>query len=231
METKICSKCKEEKGICEFGLKRSDCKICRKKYGKEYYFNNKKFLLEKQSNYIKDNHEKILERKKIHYQKYKEKILEEKKEYYTKTKDYILEKRKDYHNNNYDKISLYKKIYYQKNKNKINQYYKIKYKNDELYKLGKLIRRRVFDYVTLNYDNNVKTFDIVGCSPEFLKEYLEQKFTEGMFWELMGQHIHIDHIIPLSSANTEDEVYKLCHYTNLQPLWAFDNLSKGSKIL
>ena len=76
-----------------------------------------------------------------------------------------------------------------------------------------------------------KTFDIVGCSPEFLKEYIENKFTEGMSWVLMGKHIHIDHIIPLSSAKTEEDVYKLCHYTNLQPLWAEDNLKKSSKII
>ena len=72
---------------------------------------------------------------------------------------------------------------------------------------------------------------MVGCSPEFLKDHIENQFTEGMSWELMGKYIHIDHRIPLSSAKSEEEVYKLCHYTNLQPLWAEDNLSKGSKIL
>jgi hypothetical protein len=42
---------------------------------------------------------------------------------------------------------------------------------------------------------------------------------------------HIDHIIPLASAKTEEEMIKLCHYTNLQPLWAIENMSKGSKII
>ena len=56
------------------------------------------------------------------------------------------------------------------------------------------------------------------------------KFTTGMSWENRNEW-HIDHKIPLSSAKTEEEIYELCHYTNLQPLWAFDNLSKGNKIL
>lgn len=72
----------------------------------------------------------------------------------------------------------------------------------------------------------------MGCSSEFLKEYLEKQFTEKMSWENHGFYgWHIDHIVPLSSAKTEEEVYKLCHYTNLQPLWAEDNLKKGDKIL
>jgi hypothetical protein len=51
-----------------------------------------------------------------------------------------------------------------------------------------------------------------------------------MSWDNHGEW-HIDHIIPLSSAKNESDLYKLFHYTNLQPLWAFDNLSKGNKII
>mgnify|MGYP002132731409 FL=1 len=49
-----------------------------------------------------------------------------------------------------------------------------------------------------------------------------------MTWDNYGDW-HIDHIIPLNSAQTEEDLYKLCHYSNLQPLWALDNLKKGSK--
>jgi hypothetical protein len=74
-----------------------------------------------------------------------------------------------------------------------------------------------------------KTFEIVGCTPKFLKEHLETKFVDSMNWDNRSEW-HIDHIIPLSSAKTEDELYKLCHYTNLQPLWAKDNLKKSNKV-
>jgi hypothetical protein len=61
-------------------------------------------------------------------------------------------------------------------------------------------------------------------------EYLGDLFTEKMNWDNYGKW-HVDHIIPLSSANTEEEIYKLCHYTNLQPLWAEDNIKKSNKII
>jgi hypothetical protein len=77
-----------------------------------------------------------------------------------------------------------------------------------------------------------KTKELLGCSIQEFKIYLESKFREGMSWDNYGKYgWHIDHIIPCSSFDLKDiEQQKICfHYTNLQPLWAKDNLSKGNK--
>ena len=93
------------------------------------------------------------------------------------------------------------------------------------------MRSRLSSYLKLhNITKKNKTFEIVGCTPIELKEHLEKQFVSGMTWENRNLW-HIDHIIPLSSAKTEEELYKLCHYTNLQPLWAEENLKKSNKII
>lgn len=209
METKICSKCGDEQDLCFFQKDKSkkdgyrpDCKSCCKEYSDLNYYRFKERNSNYKKNVRKNNPEKFAEREKI------------------------------YRLNNPDKVKLRRKTYYENNKEKQFKYVRERKKIDPIFKLSNNIRRRINIFLSLNdITKKNKTFDIVGCSPEFLKEYLEKQFTEGMSWELMGQHIHIDHIIPLSSATTEEEVYKLCHYTNLQPLWAKDNLSKGKKIL
>ena len=78
------------------------------------------------------------------------------------------------------------------------------------------------------------TFDLIGCSSEFLRNHLKSQFTEGMTWENYGYYgWHIDHIKPCASFDLSDiEQQKLCfHYSNLQPLWAKDNMKKRNKII
>ena len=79
--------------------------------------------------------------------------------------------------------------------------------------------------------NCKSTLDMLGCSIDFLKQYISNKFEKNMSWDNYGLYgWHIDHIIPLSSAKNKEELEKLCHYSNLQPLWAKDNLQKSNKI-
>ena len=93
------------------------------------------------------------------------------------------------------------------------------------------LRNRINTMVKRNQaKKHTSTLKLIGCSVQFLKRHLQKQFKEGMEWDNYGEW-HIDHIKPLSlfDLTQEEEQRKACHYTNLQPLWAFDNLSKGNK--
>lgn len=75
-----------------------------------------------------------------------------------------------------------------------------------------------------------KTVEILGCSFEEFRTHMERQFTKGMSWDLISK-IHIDHIIPISSAKTGEDVVRLFHFSNLRPLWAVDNMKKGARII
>ena len=94
-----------------------------------------------------------------------------------------------------------------------------------------IMRRRVLEALK-KYDkrNKKHTFEYVGCNLQELREHLEKQFNNGMTWDNQGDW-HIDHIRPCASfdLSKEEERHKCFHFTNLQPLWAFDNLSKGAK--
>ena len=70
----------------------------------------------------------------------------------------------------------------------------------------------------------------MDCSFEEFKLHLESQFDDKMNWENQGTYWHMDHIIPISSAETEEDVYRLNHYKNFQPLYWEDNLKKSNKI-
>lgn len=127
-------------------------------------------------------------------------------------------------------LKKYRKDNWDKILSQINIRDKQRTKNDILYNLKKRMRCRIHSFLkTKNITKENKTFKIVGCSPQELKEHLEKQFVSGMTWE-NRINWHIDHIIPLSSAGTIEEFYTLCHFTNLQPLWIEDNLKKSNKI-
>jgi hypothetical protein len=110
------------------------------------------------------------------------------------------------------------------------EYWKRRAKQDPMCALKSLVRRRVlFAFSNHGYPKDSNTSEMLGCDYATLKHHLESQFTPGMTWGNRGEW-HIDHRIPLASASNESELIGLCHYTNLQPLWAKDNLSKGAKM-
>jgi len=161
---------------------------------------------------------------------------EYRRQYYLKNKERTLAVNKLWSKNNIEKKRSIWRTYYYKNSKKLNQI-KIKYRNevyakDPYFRLYTCIRTRI-NKVIKNNIKCKKTLNLLGIpNVKFLKKYLESKFKDGMTWEKRGL-IHIDHIIPCASFDLKDpkQQAKCFHYTNLQPLWAKENLSKGAKIL
>lgn len=151
------------------------------------------------------------------------------RKYNKENKDVISEKQKIYRKNNRDYFNLKNKEWNKKTKN-ASKYQKNRLINDDFFRfknrLRTLIRNSIKKY---KYSKKSKTFNILGCSFEEFKVYIENQFKEGMNWGNHGKW-HFDHIIPLATAKTEEDIIKLNHYTNFQPLWAKDNLKKHNKL-
>jgi hypothetical protein len=235
---KVCTICQEEKVLQDFTFEKGNKKDGRRASCKEC-------CRKKNAEYIKANPDKKLESDKKSYEKLKEKKLAQKKEYYIKKKEEILLKRKEYHSNNKEKISLKNKEYRAANLEKLKEYnreYQRKYAKILSGKRKQLVnstplrqfkeRIRLLTkgaFYRLKQDKRFNTHSILGADWETVKEHFISQFKDGMTWEaFIAGEIHVDHIQPLASAKTEEELIALCHYTNLQPLWCLDNLSKGA---
>ncbi|MCL5073493.1 MAG: hypothetical protein M1308_21760 [Actinobacteria bacterium] len=123
----------------------------------------------------------------------------------------------------------YRKLNGKKIDDRIKRWRKEKKKIDPIFKLRFIIQSRINSiYKAIKLKKKNKSKELIGCDYKTLKKHLEKQFLEGMNWDNHGEW-HIDHIIPLCRAKTEIELKKLCHYKNLQPLWALDNLKKSKK--
>ena len=204
---KKCTTCNIEKELTEFNKHkktkdglRGNCKSCQKDYHKKYRKANEKQIKEYNKKWYHANRE----HHKEYYKANEEKIKEYKKEHKKANKEHY----KEYHK----------------------EYKKERRKVDPLFKMKDNLRNRTFKaFKNKGYCKTSKTQEMLGVNWKICKAHIERQFEKGMNWDNQGGW-HIDHIIPLASAKTEKELIKLCHYSNLQPLWAVDNIIKSAKI-
>jgi hypothetical protein len=227
---KLCRCCNIEKGVIEFDKGRNQCKECRREHNKQYqkiykenntekvkssskrWFDNNK---EKRKQYQKDNPEISKKANKKWRGNNLEKSKEISKNYYGNNKEKVIENNKKYYLNNKDKVNL-----------RLNKYYKNRRDLDPVFKLKISIKNLIRDKIrNCGFTKNSKTYEILGISYDEFKSYIEYKFENWMNWDNYGKYNgefnygwDIDHIIPTSSVETEDDIIKLNHYTNLQPL-------------
>jgi hypothetical protein len=156
------------------------------------------------------------------------------KKYRENNKDKLYASVKEWNKNNPN----YNKEWQQNKTQKTKDYYKNYYKNrkqqDSFYRLKCNIRTRISQTLS-GYSKAKPTLYILGVDNyNSFKQHIESQFQEGMNWDNYGYGENkwvIDHIIPISSASSEKEIYKLNHYSNLQPLWWRENMIKSNNII
>ena len=203
-------------------IKKKICKRCNKELPYTSYYKNKR---------RKDGIQtycKLCMKKEnqINYKKHKE-SWDNRTKKYCKT-DSSKKYRREWAKKKYDTNPEYRKKCI---KNAVD-YERKKLKSDIEFKIKHTLKNRLRKSLkTKNIKKCYKTNDLIGCSISYLKKYLEDQFDENMNWDNHGEW-HIDHHIPIASFNLlkEEEQKKCFHYTNLKPLWAKDNLSKGKKV-
>ncbi len=225
-KTKICIKCKNEKKSCEFtksSMKKDGlnpyCRPCDKIRARNSYI-----ILKNEFITTKYGEEKLNIRRKKGRERYAKKVKEnpelvkqKRRNYYDKNRNTILKKAKiktrEYYKNN-------KEIIIQKNK----EYVKNRLKTDACFRMRKSLGCRIRNIIKKQNTKKVdKTINLIGCSLNELKTYIESLFTKGMTWENHGNNgWHIDHIIPCNNFDLtkKEEQYKCFNYKNLRPLWS-----------
>lgn len=136
---------------------------------------------------------------------------------------------------NIDAAKAADKAYRSRNKSEIQRKHtairRRKRESDPVYAMKHRIRSLVSSSISrMGYGKNTKTADVVGCSWAEFKAHIERQFLPGMTWE--NRHLwHIDHIVPMATAKTYEDVISLNHVSNLRPIWKSDNLEKSDKVL
>lgn len=206
---KKCSDCKQNKELTLFSKNKSAkdglCNVCKKCYS-----------IRKTANYLV-NSDLIKKRVMLAYEIRKNKGL---KRY--GNKDIVKECKKRYYIKHKERINKDK---YEKKKKRL--------KNDYFFKFKENLRCLILMSFKNKYlKKNTKTTNIIGCDFNSLLEHLKLSFINNYKRELdSSDKVHIDHIIPLSTAKTEEDVIKLNHFSNLQYLLVKDNLKKSNKVI
>lgn len=220
-ELQVRAKISREKNKEKMLIRRKKDKKKKAEYDKEYQKKHKERIDTNRKKYEKNNREKILENKKT---------------YYKENKEYFVQ----YAIDNEEKIALSRKKRRERRseeekkaeRERDRKYTQERVSTDPEYKLRRSLRRRLNMAVRNEFKSGSAVFDL-GCSIEDFKKYIESLWQPGMSWDNYSREgWHLDHKKPLSSFNlsNREQLLIACHYTNIQPLWAIDNLKKGDKL-
>lgn len=224
---KICTRCKVSKPLGEFRKKldklTSACAACLSAADKAYWANRSAEKVEKQNarrlEWVKKNPEAKARGNAAYLARNPQRVKESQRKWYEKNVEYFREKSKRWALENPEQ---YREMMRRAEAKMLAQ--------NPVFAMKK--RCRALVGASLRSGGFVKrsaTAQILGCSWREFAAHIEKQFLKGMTWE--NRHAwHLDHIVPLATASTAEDVIRLNHFTNLRPFWAEDNLSKGAQI-
>lgn len=149
---------------------------------------------------------------------YREAARERNRAYHHKNREAIAERRRKYRQNNREKMAE-KNRDYQRRRREVDAKFVL---------IGRLRRRMLQALDHKGLSKNQTTMQALGCDADFFCQHIERQFLKGMSWKNRDRW-HLDHIVPISSAQTEDDIYRLAHFTNIRPMWSDQNIIKSNK--
>jgi len=154
-----------------------------------------------------------------------------KADHYLKNRDAVILRVSEHYQKNKAKKIACCSAYQKKNLKRILEQRRLRAQSDPVYALKERVRGLIKSAISKNGLSGKRsaTSEILGCTPEQFRRHIERQFLPRMTWENFGDW-HLDHVVPISSAITEDDIYRLNHHTNLRPLWAADNMKKSGKM-
>lgn len=221
----------------------------RASYAKAYRASNKEIIAVRRAEKYAQNRDAILAANKARRQERIElfrarararsaceEYRQKRREHYAKNRDAFREKAKAYRAREEvaARHSASSMRYERDNREKVNarrrRRQKQRMETDAVYAARRRISGLIRESVRrLGFTKQSTTGDMIGCDWVFFKDHIERQFLKGMTWDNRSEW-HIDHIVPIASAKTEEDVIRLNHFTNLRPMWAKDNIAKGDRI-
>lgn len=234
---KKCNTCEIEKPYEDFTKEKlakdgykNKCKLCIAKASKEKYAANPEARKEYEAKWRAKNVDKCTAKTYRWRENNSEQWSDYRKKYYQENKSRITEQKKITYLKHKQRYNAIMRKYHKDNHTSLMQKRKERMDASPLLQFKERIRCLIKNsFYRLKHNKARKTNEILGADWETVKAHFISQFKDGMTWEaFIAGEIHVDHIQPLASATSEEELIALCHYTNLQPLWCLDNLSKGA---
>ena len=223
---KQCTKCKEEKQFSQFYKNctakdgfRPHCKSCVSAQQKKYKENNTEKVRASKRKYRENNRESIRAKQRKFNEKNRESMRASRRKYAENNRESIRASQRKYADNNREKILASQRKWKKK-----------KRATCPMFRMVHCLRERLRAVLRGNC-KSASTMALLGCTFKQVKKHLEKQFVEGMSWDNRGTAWHIDHMVPCASFDLSDKEQqkRCCHFTNLQPLFASENISKKDK--